>query len=296
LDTLEKIRNDHVSGATEIAIRCAEYLREQTEHFSGEEPDQFVLHLNKIGTQLKEAQPAMASVYNAVSSILISTQNGLKNRLTLQQLQKIADNAALNFIDSLKCALKQLAEEGVVLIKNGQEILTYSSSRAVMAVLKKAKEQEKKFGVIVPESRPMYEGRILAQDLGSIGIHCIMIVDGAISTFVDHADIVLIGADRISEHSVVNKIGTYALALMARQKELPLYCACETSKFLRSDLLPFTQNEMDPEEVWEKTPENVAIKNLYFEEIPLNLFTGIITERGILADEEVRNLISKNLS
>ena len=296
MNALEKIRDDHVSGATEIAIRCAEYLREKVEEFSGEEPDQFVLYLEKIGAQLKEAQPAMAPVYNAVHSILTPIKQGLKSGFTLQHLKEIADNAAPNFINSLKFALNVLAEEGVTLIEDGQQILTYSSSRAVFATLKKAKEKGKRFRVVVPESRPMYEGRLLAQDLGSIGIQCIMIVDGAVSTFLDQVDIVLIGADRISEKSVVNKIGTYAIALMARDKKLPLFCACETSKFLRSDLLPFTQNEMPPEEVWERTAQNVKIRNFYFEEISLELFDGFITERGILKAQDVRNVISKHSS
>ncbi|UCE18460.1 MAG: translation initiation factor eIF-2B [Gemmatimonadota bacterium] len=294
MNKLEKIGNDHVSGAMDITIRCAEYLRERAQRFSGEEPDQFVLHLTTIGDQLKEAQPAMAPVHHAVQSILTPVKKSFKDGLDVQHLKEATDSAAQNFIDKMKLSLKHLAEFGFTLIESGQKIMTYSSSRAVSEILKKAKKEGKTFRVIVPESRPMLEGRILAQDLGSSGIQCTMIIDGAISIFLDAADIVLVGADRVSETYAVNKVGTFALARMAFDMHLPVYCACETSKFLHSDLLPFIQNEMPSEEVWEKSPENVIIKNLYFEKILLDSFTGFITERGILGAEKVRNLISNS--
>ncbi|MFQ6093059.1 MAG: hypothetical protein ACE5OR_10325 [bacterium] len=144
-----------------------------------------------------------------------------------------------------------------------------------------------------PESRPMCEGRLLAQDLGSVDISRILIVDGAISTLIDQVDMVLVGADRVSEKWVINKIGTRGLAIMAKESVVPIYCVCETSKFLPSDLLPFTQKEKPGEEVWERITENVRVRNFYFEEIPLDSFTGFITDKRILEAEDVRRIVAE---
>lgn len=291
MNKLKKIRDDHVSGATEITIGCLEYLGEQAEKISTDDPNKFVLELYHIGADVKAVQPAMAPVSNAIHFVLIQVEKALKDGFTVRQLKEVTNNAARNFINNVKCALKSLAEEGVALIENGQIILTYSSSRAVAAILKLAAVEEKSFEVIVPESRPMCEGRMLAQDLGSASISCTVIVDGAASVFMKEAHLVLVGSDRVSEESVINKVGTRGLALMAKESNIPIYCACETTKFLRSDLLPFSQNEMPPGEIWAKPPENIRIRNLYFEEIPLDFFTGIITERGILDVDDTKKLI-----
>lgn len=292
MSTLESIRDDHSSGATEIALQCAEYLKEHVSHVSASSPDEFISKMTQAGDQLKKIQPAMAPVFNAVDSILTPLYSENEKGATLRQLKDIAVHAAQHFIDKVRSSTDLLAKNGVTLIKNEQQILTYSSSKAVAAILKRATFEGLSFHVIVSESRPMYEGRRLVEDLGSKDIQCTLIIDGAMSTFLEQIDLVLVGADRISEKSVVNKIGTRGLALMAKHLQIPIYCACETTKFLSSTLLPFKQNEMPTEEVWEKAPTNVRVRNLYFEEIPLESFSGIITERGILSVKEVIQNIS----
>lgn len=292
---LEDIRNDHVSGASEIAIRCAEYLKSQASHITADKPNQFLSKLAQIGAQLKQAQPAMAPVYNAVHFVLSAVRERLGKGATTSQLRNAATEAAQNFTDRLKYSMKDLAAVGVSLIENQHKIMTYSSSRAVAALLKRAKTEGRSFTVVVPESRPMCEGRVLAQDLGSTGISCTVIVDGAISSFIDQVDVVLVGADRVSERCVVNKIGTRGLAIIAREFRVPIYCVCETSKFLTSDLLPFTQKENPAEQVWEKTTENVKVRNIYFEEVPSDSFTGFITEKGVLGPADVRRAVTEGL-
>jgi translation initiation factor 2B subunit (eIF-2B alpha/beta/delta family) len=290
--TLESIRNDHTSGATEIAIRCAEYLKEQALQVTGGNPDELISKMTHAGDRLKQFQPAMAPVFNSVNSILFPLRSLGETGATVEQLTDLVARAAQDFISKIKSSTDLLAKEGVALITNGQRILTYSSSTAVAAILKRAKTEGISFHVIVPESRPMYEGRHLTEDLNSVGISCTLIIDGAISTFIEQTDVVLVGADRITEKSVVNKIGSRGLALMASDLHIPLYCACETTKFLNSTFLPFVQNEMPAEEVWEKAPEHVQVRNIYFEEISLEFFSGIITERGILCGKEVNDLVT----
>ena len=290
--TLESIRNDHTSGATEIAIRCAEYLKEQASEASFINSTDFIQKMVLFGNHLREALPTMAPVHHTLYSIIAPLGELGEKGATVRQLTEFVVTTALDFIDKVKSSIDLLAKEGLVLINNEQRVLTYSSSKAVAAILQRAKAEGISFHVIVTESRPMYEGRRLAQDLSSAGIRSTLIIDGAVSTFLEQADMVLVGADRISEESVVNKIGTRGLAIMAHHLQIPVYCACETTKFLSSKFLPFDQNDMPPEEIWPDAPEFVQVRNMYFEEISLALFTGIITERGILREEEVVHLVT----
>ena len=290
--TLESIRDDHTSGATEIAIRCAEYLKEQASDVSFINSTDFIQKMVLFGNHLREAHPTMAPVHHALYSIISPLWELGEKGETVEQLTECVAKAAQDFTDKVRSSTDLLAKEGVALIKNGRRVLTYSSSKAVAAILKRAQTEGISFHVIITESRPMYEGRRLAQDLSSAGIQSTLIIDGAVSTFLEQVDMVLVGADRISEESVVNKIGTRGLAIMAQNLQIPVYCACETTKFLSSRHLPFDQNEMPPEEIWLNAPDHVQIRNIYFEEIPLEFFSAIITERGILNEEEVVRIVT----
>jgi len=293
MNRLEKIRGDHVSGATEIAIRCAEYLRDEAESIAIDRPETFFSRLTEVGTELKEAQPAMAPVHNAVHSVLTAVSRHLEKGGTSAQLRTTATQTAQNFINHIKCSLEDLSKEGFTIMQGKRSVMTYSSSRAVAALLKHVWMKGLRFAVVVPESRPMSEGRLLARDLGSVGVPCTIIVDGAVSAFLEEVDVVLVGADRVSEHWAINKIGTRGLAIMARAFRVPIYCACETSKFLCADRLPFTQKEMPTDEIWKTAYDNVTIRNLYFEKIPLDSFTGFITEKGIVGIEDVRRIVTE---
>ena len=256
--------------------------------------EEFIAHMDQAGEHVLDIQPAMASVFNAVHVILNPLRSQADKATTVNALKTITIESADSLINKVKTSTEHLAKEGIKVIQNKRAILTYSFSAAVAALLKKAKTVGLSFRVIVAESRPMYEGRLLSENLASSGIPCTFIIDGAISTWIREADLVLVGADRVSEHSVVNKIGTRALALMARDLHLPIYCACETIKFLHSGFLPFQQRDMPAAEVWEDPPDMVSVRNIYFEEIPLEYFTGCITESGILSVQEIIQRITSH--
>jgi methylthioribose-1-phosphate isomerase len=107
-------------------------------------------------------------------------------------------------------------------------------------------------------------------------------------------DIVLVGADRVSPRLVVNKIGTRLISLSARDANVPLYCLADTSKFV-PERLPI-QRKPDPPsfEVWPDHPPGISVINPYFEEVPIELFTGIVTENGSIAPDEATRLAHRS--
>ena len=132
---------------------------------------------------------------------------------------------------------------GLALLKDKRKAITHSYSSTVLNVLGSCKGIE----VICPESRPLYEGLRTAQELGERGIRVKIVVDSAASSLMGECDVVIVGADAITPDGVVNKIGTYGLALAARERKVPFYVLAGTEKLLPA---PFAQalriEERDP--------------------------------------------------
>ena len=136
----------------------------------------------------------------------------------------------------------------------------------------------------------MMEGKRLAQELGEDGFNVLMMVDGAAGIYVKAADICLIGADSVQyDGSAVNKVGSKLLGYAARDQGVPFYVLCDTSKFNVLNYLgaSIELEEKTPDEVSEPL-KNVAIKNPYFEVVPSELITGVITEEGFMEPLDIR--------
>ena len=194
--------------------------------------------------------------------------------------------------NSLK-SLEAIAQIGQSLIFGGSTILAYSFSQAVLSILKRAKEKGKEFNVAVSEARPMFEGRKLAEDLGKLGISVILVTDSSLGLYLKGADLVLVGADSVSEKTFTNKVGTYGLSLLAKKFKVPFYVACERTKFISEKWKSSLIHRADPGEVFRGTFKNVKIENPFFEEIPLAYCKKIITPEGFLSPPRIPSVIRK---
>jgi len=106
-------------------------------------------------------------------------------------------------------------------------------------------------------------------------------------------DVLLVGADSLSTEGLVNKIGTYPLALAARAHQVPFYALCGTEKLLPLGYTLPEQSTKEPKEVWPDHPRRVEVINRYFDLTPWEYLTGIVTEEGVLGPTEVRAIISE---
>jgi translation initiation factor eIF-2B subunit delta len=141
--------------------------------------------------------------------------------------------------------------------------------------------------VIASQSHPGEEGIGLATALAERGIGVVLVSDAACGLFVRDADAVLIGADSVSASAgVVNKIGTFPLALAAREAHVPVYVCCETLKIAASGWEP-TFEEMEARELLPTPVSGVTVHNTYFDLTPHGLITKIITEQGILSPADI---------
>lgn len=289
---LEDIRGDNVSGASELSRKAASTFVLFASESRAKSEEEYFRNLLKLGTELISAQPHMASIFNLVNSILYSVEELLPT-LTLNELAELTKEKAEEFTYNSLNSIQLVAQNGEKLVEEGSKILTHSASGSILAILKKAKEKGKSFEVVVCESRPMLEGRLLARFLGNAKMPVTLITDAAMGVFAKEADLFLVGADSISENVFVNKIGTFYLCLLSREYSVPLYVACERSKFISSAwrLSPFASG--DPKEILDSELLNVKVQNPYFEEIPLSFCQQVITNEGFFPPSEISHYIRK---
>ncbi|MBI3291530.1 MAG: hypothetical protein HYZ73_01795 [Elusimicrobia bacterium] len=280
---LKEIQADIHSGATEIARQGARCLTVFSEDCIATTPQEYWEKLLEVGRTLIQCQPSMASLFNLVNTVLLAVKPLKDTPAEVAVLRQTTRETAERFTTVSLAALDRIARHGQGLISSGAVVLTHSASSSIAGILKLAKREGKDLQAIVTESRPLCEGRELARNLGQAGIPTTVIMDAAIPQYVKTADVALVGVDRLSQVSFVNKVGTLVVALAAQTYQVPFYIACELNKCLPSDSSQYLPTESGAEERVQEEWENVQLAYSYFEEIPTTYVTGIITEEGILS-------------
>lgn len=245
-DRIEELRNDHLSGSLEILQKAAEILKE---------------HSNpEIIEKVRATHPDMAALHNLCARVEQSDQ----------------PNTAIDrFLHSIKKSPEVLGNKLLPLIKDEAVIMTYSRSSTVKDTLLYLYRQEKAFSVYIAESRPLCEGRILAEELGEAGIPTTLMTDATALSYLLEVDHLFLGADRVSSPIFVNKIGTYPFVKLAQLNGIPCSLLADQSKVVNYWPWETDRKTHDPSEVCAQKMQGVHIVNPYYEEIPLDLVSLI---------------------
>jgi eIF-2B alpha/beta/delta-like uncharacterized protein len=293
-EKITSIKDDNTHGASELARQALDTLQLAASESQTEDPDQFLVEFDEISNRLISIHPAMAPIYNLVKRLQAGLMDYKNNDAAV--LKKAAITIADELIRNSVNAATRIAGYSVELIGSKESIMTHSYSSTVATALKKAFEKQK-IQVIVTRSGVSRVGQRAAWEFGYAGIQITYIDDTAIGLFISQATKIMVGADRIcSDGGVVNGVGTYLLALAAREAGVPLYVLSENAKFdprMRSS--DIEHEEKNPTELAAQgiLPEGVVIKNPYFDLTPLNLVTGIITEEGLVLQRDVPAYVEK---
>ncbi len=288
-EVLDNVANDHSSGAwivAQKAIGCVERLATEK---SGAKREELVAEMERVSSTILRSQPGMAQLTNFFNAIWVVIENEQSDDTVILS-RKIAGEAK-RFHEHCGNAVSRTADHAVSLINEDSVVLTHSNSSTIFEILKKAKEAGITFEVVLSESRPMLEGRSLANELSKLGVPNTYFADAAISKGIDRADLVILGADSVSENTLINKIGSRAICLIGQEAVVPCYAACESSKFIARKLGPKREQRRNPDEVWQAPPSETTVENYYFDEVALELFTGVITEEGVLTPEQISGKI-----
>jgi translation initiation factor 2B subunit (eIF-2B alpha/beta/delta family) len=275
---IAEIAADNRSGAAQIAERAADILLRRAGTGEAASPDAFRQELLATGWALIRAQPIMAPLVNLVNAVLWK----LEEREHPGELRLAVAQATDEFKRQLRQNALRVAEGALGLIADGSTIVTLAHSGTVEQALLHARRAGRRFSAVCLESRPACEGRESAAALANADIPVTLVADAAGVAMVETAQLVLVGADLLSNRGVVNKIGTRALALAAQAAGIPFYPLCGGEKFLPLGYSAPEQQDWPAGEVWADAPPGVTVRNRYFEWTPLRELSGIVTEQGTL--------------
>src|SRR5262250_2118513 len=219
---------------------------------------------------------------------------------SLDTLRTLLEREALAIHDEDVAANRRMGEHGAQLIENGSTILTHCNAGALatagygtaLGVIRAAVEAGKRVHVLACETRPFLQGaRLTAWELNKDGIPVTLITDNMAGHFMKRGDIdcVVVGADRIAANGdVANKIGTYSVAVLAKENDIPFYVSAPIStldlNLASGDLIPIEERsarEVTHVKDVRLAPEGIKIANPAFDVTPNRYVAAIITERGV---------------
>ena len=280
---IEKIREDRVHGASWLS-RAAVGVLVSASKFEADDSKQTLNILFNISKRLVNIRPSMAPLANIVATLMHEIREG--RTMSLPEMRKMIEQKAFKLLENSDISAKEAAEKASELLEGVGTVITNSFSSTVLEALSRLPDIK----VMVPESRPLLEGRRLAEELSRRNIRVVYIVDSAMGLFSEKADAAIVGADSVlADGSVVNKIGTKMLALSAKDRGIPFYAVCESMKFDVRNYLgqPLILEEKDPSEVASGLT-GVEIRNPYFEITPSRFVTSIVTELGPMNERTIR--------
>jgi len=290
----KRIKTLEVQGARNVAIIAIKAIEELTTKSKAQNKNKLMNELSKARDILFSSRETEPLMRNVVRQIIHEVEKSKEKEP--KELATLVHQASNKFLQNLEASKKRIAEIGSKRIKSSSRILTHCHSSTVTYMFERAKKEGKQFEVICTETRPLFQGRITAQELIASDIKATMIVDSAVRFFMNKVDLVMVGADAItSEGNVVNKIGTSLIALAANEARTPFYVVSELLKFDPSTVYGDYEKieERNPNEIWSEAPSKIEIRNPAFDITRRNFIHGIICEEGIISPHSVLEVVRK---
>jgi len=294
----QAIRDMVVRGAPAIGVTAAMGLALASLQSAARDRATLLRDLESAAQVLRAARPTAVNLgwgldrmWRRATDESLDSADDIRAALVVQAQAMAEEDVAVN---------RRMGEHGATLIRDGDTILHHCNTGGLAAVdygtalgvIRCAHEQGKRVHVFVDETRPRLQGaRLTAWELQQWGIPFTLIADGAAGHFLRQGQInlVLFGADRIARNGdVANKVGSYMLAVVARENDIPVYSVAPTSTvdltLSDGDAIPI--EERDPREVTELggvriAPQGAHAANPAFDVTPHRYLTGIVTENGI---------------
>ncbi len=319
----EGIKKLWIRGAPAIGIAAAMGIALGAKDIKAAGFDEFMERLEPLCNVMLSTRPTAVNIRWAVDrlkKLLLAHK-----KTPVAKLKKMLVDEARRILNEDVEINKAIGKFGAELIRDGDTILTHCNAGALAtggygtatAPMLFARDQGKRIRVFADETRPVLQGaRLTAWELTQEGIPVTLITDNSAGALMrkGEIDLVIVGTDRtVRNGDVANKIGTYTVAVLAKEHCIPFYVAAPLSSIDLSiptgDRIPI--EERDPSEVtsiygrvktkgnvcsWGSVriaPEGVSVKNMAFDVTPHRYITGIITEKGIFRPGDIKNIMNK---
>ncbi len=299
-DVARAIKTMQVRGAPAIGVAAAYGLVLGAQAHSTLKPDAFLEHLEHFATMLRSTRPTAVNLNWAIDR-MSARGRAVAEVSGVQAAQAALLSLADEMAEEDVIVNKRIGAFGLDLVPAGANVLTHCNAGALatvdygtaLGVVRAAHDAGRGIHVYVDETRPFLQGaRLTAWELQQHGVPMTLITDSMAGHFMNRGkvDLVVVGADRVAANGdVANKIGTYTLAVLARENGIPFYVAAPTStidlSLERGAEIPI--EERPSVEVTEIAgasiaPDGVHAAHPAFDVTPARLVTAIITERGAL--------------
>ncbi|MEK6671843.1 MAG: S-methyl-5-thioribose-1-phosphate isomerase [Nitrospirota bacterium] len=319
----DAIRSMKVRGAPAIGIAAAMGIALGARDIGTGNSIDFMKAIEEIFAKMLSTRPTAVNIRWAVERLRrLLKDNG---NMQVHALKSLLVKEANKILEEDIEVNKRIGLLGAGLIKDGAVVLTHCNAGALAtggygtatAPMLIAKEQGKRFRVFADETRPFLQGaRLTTWELMQAGIQVTLITDSSAGALMKRGevDMVIVGTDRtVRNGDVANKIGTYTLAVLAKENNIPFYVAAPLSSIdftmPEGDMIPI--EERDPSEVTEIygrimtggsanswgavriAPDGVSVKNIAFDVTPARYVTAIITEKGIFKPEDLAGIMDQ---
>jgi methylthioribose-1-phosphate isomerase len=305
----EAIKNLRIRGAPLLGAAAGFALALAAHHSTAKNKKGLLAEVENAGAVIKSTRPTAVNLFWAIDRVLSKTKyfsGGVEDlkAFVVEEAQRIADEDAE--------ANQAIGRNGAVLIHDGDTVLTHCNAGELatveygtaLGVIRVAWNQGKKIKVIATETRPLLQGaRLTAYELKRDGIPVTLITDNMVG-YVMHKGLVnevVVGADRIVQDAVVNKIGTFTVAVVAKEHGVPFYVAAPKSTFdLTRTSADVIIEERKPTEVThfgsqQIAPNDVGALNPAFDITPLTYVSAIICESRVYDKKDFAHFKSGSL-
>jgi len=297
-EVANSIREMEVRGAPAIGVTAAMGIALAAKNVKSDNINVFKNEMLNIMDIFASTRPTAVNLFWAIDRMkkIMDSENS-----NLSELIKKIENEAIKIYNDDIEINKAIGKNGATKFEDGDVILTHCNAGALatagygtaLGVIRASIEAGKKIEVYADETRPYLQGaRLTAWELYEDNIPVTLITDNMAGYFMKKGTItkVVVGADRIAINGdTANKIGTYSVAVLAKENNVPFYVAAPKSTFdfdaKTGDDIPIEERSVD-EVAYIKSeqiaPEGVSIRNPAFDVTPAKYITGIITEKGII--------------
>jgi len=301
-DVATSIKVMNIRGAPAIGVAAAMGMALATIEFRELPKERFLKSMEDAANVIRSTRPTASNLFWAVNRIWKIISTFPDEPLNISEL--IIEEAKIMAQEDINVN-KGIGKNGGALLKDGDVVLTHCNAGSLatvqygtaLAPVRAAIEEGKKISVIADETRPRLQGaRLTAYELhyDKIPVKVISDTSSGLIMRLGKIDKVIVGTDRVTSDAVFNKIGTYLVALAAKDNNIPFYVAAPTSTLsLHETIEDVTIEQRDSSEVSnvlgkvQIVPDGVECLNYAFDITPFRLVTGIITEDGVFTPEEL---------
>ncbi len=303
--TIERMQ---IRGAPALAAAVAMALAVTALRSKAREQVQMLRELEAVAARMKRTRPTGVNLFVGLKRVLYAARSAHDVR----EIRAAVVREAKRIADEDVEANRKMGKHGARLLKSGDVVLTHCNAGALatvdygtaLGVVRTAWRQGKRIRVVATETRPFLQGaRLTAWELKREGIPVTVITDNMVGYCFSKkmVDLVLVGADRIAANGdVANKIGTYSIAVLAKEHRVPFYVVAPTSTIdlsVRSGRkIPIEQRDAN-EVIFiggkRVVPKGVKVFNPAFDITPARLVKAIVTEQGIVKPSELKSLFAR---